>query len=164
MMIDALLHDSAFWVAVSTILCVGFIALKAYRPILGSLDARAAAIHQRLTEAEQLRREAEAVLREYKAKSENALTEAAQILRDAESRASLLRQKMEADLKDSIARQETSAKNRIARMEQDAVEGVKAAIVSASLDRARDTIVKQGGVGPHDLEKSVSAIGKSLSR
>lgn len=161
-MIQALLHDSAFWVAVSTILCVGFIALKAYRPILGSLDARAAAIHQRLAEAENLRREAQDVLAEYKAKSENALNEAAHILRDAEARANQLRQKMEADLKDSIARQEASAKNRIARMEQDAVEGVKAAIVSASLERARDHIVKQGGVGSNDLDNSVAAIGKTL--
>jgi F-type H+-transporting ATPase subunit b len=157
-----ILHDATFWVAVSTVLCVGFIAFKAFRPILAALDARAAAIHARLSEAESLRHEAEAVLAEYKAKSQNAYQEAESILRDAEARADTLRQRMEADMRDTIARQERSAKSRIDRMKIDAVEAVKAAIIDASLERARGDIEKQGTMA-RDFDTSLVAIGKRLN-
>ncbi len=156
-----LFKDSSFWVAVSTLLCVGFIAWKAWRPILQALDGRAAAIHQRLAEAETLRVEAEAILNEYKQKSANALTEAEEILRNAQTRADQMRRQMENDLKEAIARQEAGAQSRIARLEAEAIEAVKEAVVAAAIAQVREKFEKEG-VSSQDLEASIKAITKTL--
>ena len=69
--VERLASDTSLWVAMSTILCVGFIAWKAHRPIIAALDNRAALIQSRLQEAEQLHQEAKIILEEYKEKSLN---------------------------------------------------------------------------------------------
>jgi len=157
----SLFQDSSFWVAFSTVLCIGFIAYKAWRPILHALDGRAAAIHQRLTEAETLRAEAEKILQEYKSKSANALTDADQILKNAQSRADQMRKQMESDLKDAIARQEANAQSRIARLEVEAIEAVKEAVVTAAMTQVKEKFEKEG-VSAKDLEISLKAITQTL--
>jgi F-type H+-transporting ATPase subunit b len=155
-----LLQDSAFWVAASTVLCVGFIAYKAWRPILGALDTRANAIHQRLIEAEALRDEAEKILNEYKQKSANALVEADAILKNAQSRADQMRKHMENELSEMITRQEQSAHNRIARLELEAIEAVKQAVVTAAMTQVRGKFEKESDA--QNLEASLKAIAKTL--
>lgn len=131
-------QDTNFWVMLSTIICIGFIAFKAGKPLLSSLDDRALAIKARLDEAETLRLEAQGILEEYKLKSQNALAEAEQVLRGAERRAEQLRMHMEQDLKESIARQEANARSRIQRMEEEAVQSVKNILTNAALTQVRE--------------------------
>ena len=150
-----LINQPEFWVAVSTVLCFGFIGFKAYKPILQGLDARAEQIRIRLAEAEELRKEAEEVLAAYKEKSANALQEAEHVLQNAQRRAEQLREKMEEELKETIARQEANAKLRLQRMEQDAIEAVKNAVINAAVQRVQENTAKDG-------EKSASALGQSL--
>jgi F-type H+-transporting ATPase subunit b len=157
----ALFQDPTFWVMISTVLCVGFIAFKAAGPILKSLDGRATAIHQRLIEAEVLRVEAENILKEYKDKSANALSEADQILKNAQARADQMRTQMEAELNESIARQEQSAHNRIARLEIEAIEAVKQAVVTAAMSQVQGQFEKEDG-DTKGLEASLQAITKTL--
>lgn len=158
--ISHLLNDPSFWVGVSTVLCFGFIGWKAYKPILQGLDARAASIRHRLEEADALRAEAEALLEEYKQKSENAMHEAEEIVENAKRRAEQTRVQMEADLNDMIARQENAAKMRIARMEQEAIEAVKSVIIGTALKQVQEDAAKEGASSP--LNQSLEKIVKTL--
>lgn len=156
--INSLFGDPTFWVAVSTVLCFGFIGYKAYKPLLQGLDSRAEMIRQRLAEAEQLRLEAAQVLEEYKEKSANALKEADAVLHNAQRRADQMRQKMETELAETIARQEANAKLRLARLEEETIETVKNAIISAALARV------QKDVGGKDEVTSTDALKQSLDQ
>lgn len=155
-----LLSDTAFWVALSTILCFGFIGFKAWRPILDALDARSADIRQNLAEAEALRREAEAILEEYKAKSANALKEAEEIVKNAQARAVQLRRQMESEFAQALERQEAGARMRISRLENEAIDAVKSALIRSVLAQAGEAIAKDEDAS--DIAQSLEAIGKTL--
>ena len=159
---QTLIHDERFWVAVSTILCFGFIGFKAYKPILAGLDGRAEMIRLRLAEADALRDEAQKVLEEYKEKSANALQEAQAVLQNAQRRAEQLREKMEEELTETITRQEANAKSRIARLEQETIEAVKSAVITAALQRVQDDVVKDGDKSVSSTAHSLDQIAKTL--
>lgn len=154
-------QDTSFWVMLSTVLCIGFIAWKAYRPVLQSLDARADTIRVRLQEAADLHAEAEKILVEYKAKSVTALAEAEQILRNAEQRAEKMRIEMESELNQTLARQEAGVKLRLARLEQEAIEAVKMAVIDAALTQAKEGLAKKT-VDADALQLSLERIVKTL--
>jgi len=159
----ALIGDTSFWVMVSTLLCFGFIAWKAWSPIKGGLDARAVMITTRLNEAEALRIEAQNILEEYKQKSQNALNEADSVLQNAKARAEHLRVQMEKELKDSIARQELNAKNRIARMEEEAISAIKSKIITATLTQVKEHANDQQLIAP-SIDQSLDDIKKILKK
>jgi F-type H+-transporting ATPase subunit b len=160
--VETLTNDPTLWVAISTVLCISFIAWKAYKPILGALDSRANMISVRLREAEELHEEAKLVLAQYKQKSNDAASEAEQVLRNAQVRADKLRTEMEAELAQMIARQEASVKLRIARLEAEAIETVKQAIIQAALDKAKQEI-GQGKAGNDNIHTSLDRITKIMS-
>lgn len=159
--LSSLINDPTFWVAVSTVLCLGFIALKAAGPIAGALDARGNAIRTRLSEAAALHEEAKAILAEYKAKSAAAQNEAESILRNAQIRAEKLRTEMEEELRTTMARQEASAKQRIARMELEAIEAIKAAVIKESLELVR-THMQNDAANANDRKTSLHRITKTM--
>lgn len=160
--INFMINDPRFWVAVSTVLCFGFIGLKAYKPILAGLDGRAAQIRQRLAEADELRDEAQKVLAEYKEKSANALHEAQVVLENAQRRAEQMREKMEEELTESIARQEANAKARLARLEIETIETVKNTIIGAALKRVQADVVKEEDKSKTSMTHSLDQITKTL--
>lgn len=159
----SLINDPSFWVMVSTVLCFGFIAVKAWAPIKGSLDGRANTITSRLAEAEALRVEAEKILAEYKQKSKNALHEAEDVLKNAQRRADHLRVQMEKELKDSIARQELNAKNRISRMEEEAIRAIKNTIITSTLSNVKTQAANQD-LMPPSIDQSLDDIKKTLQK
>lgn len=161
-MLQTLLQTESFWVAVSTMLCMGFIGFKAYRPLLASLDARADSIRVRLAEAEQLHEEAKAVLEEYKQKSAMAAKEAEQVLRNAQARADTMRAQMEKELAETIARQEAGLKVRLARLEAEAVESVKQSLIADAIAQVQ-TSVANDGAAVGNLDKSLKRISKTMN-
>ncbi len=154
-----LLQDPAFWVAVSTVLCVGFIGYKAAKPLLSALDARAHSIRTRLDEAASLHAEAQAILNEYKAKAVAANKEAEDVLAAAKARAEKVRQEMEAELKTTIARMEASAQQRIARMENEALEAIKSQLILESMNLVR---AQMQGANNNDRTPSIARITNTL--
>lgn len=162
-MIAHLAGDTSFWVMVSTVLCFGFIAFKARRPIIDGLDGRAAAIQQRLAEAETLRAEAQSMLEEYKRKSVQAMTEADEIMTNAQRRVDQMRTEMEKALQESIARQELNAKNRIARMEEEAMQVIKNTLVNSVLTKVKSQAANQS-LGTASIDDSMDDLKKILQK
>jgi F0F1-type ATP synthase membrane subunit b/b' len=158
---DSLFADTSFWVAVSTILCVGFIVYKARHGVLAALDQRADTIRLRLEEAAELHQEATRILEEYKLKSVEAISEADNVLRNAERRADKLRVEMEEDLKETMLRQDASIKLRVSRLEQETIETVKMALIDAALEQVRSHL-QTNTAGLADLDASLQRIVKTL--
>src|SRR3546814_7760908 len=90
---------------------------KARQPVLDGLDARAERIRAELDEAQRLREEAQKALAEYKRKQRDAAKEAEDLLANAKHEAELLRRQAAEDLKETLARREKAAIEKIAQAE-----------------------------------------------
>lgn len=147
-----LAYDPTFWVAVAFVLFAALMVWKARKPILDGLDARAERIRAELDEAQRLREEAQRALAEYKRKQRDAAKEAEDMLASARHEADLLRRQAADDLKETLARREKAAIEKIAQAETQALQEVRAQAVdiaiaatarllSESVDPSRDQII-----------------------
>ncbi len=161
-MFEHFLHDPEFWVAVSSVLTFGFIIKKAWTPIINSLDNRTDVIRSRLDEAEDLYHAAEKLLADYQAKQQSAMAEADDILLAAQRRADTIVKQAEIDMQRAIAHQESSARMRIQRAEQDIIEAIREAMVKAALNRVQVQLEAKGDNTSETLDKSLSAVSKSF--
>jgi F-type H+-transporting ATPase subunit b len=154
-----LISDTTFWVAVSTVVCFGFIIYKARKPFVESLDQRTNAIRVRLDEAESLYRQAEQVLTEYKTKQAQIEQEAAALLQAAEQRAHAMIAQAQADIEKAIQRQENSAQMRIQRTEAEVVDAIRDALVQASINRVQAQLEQDGS---DTVNSSIQTVSKIL--
>src|SRR3546814_14248082 len=90
--------------------------------LLDGLDARAERIRAELDEAQRLREEAQKALAEYKRKQRDAAKEAEDLLANAKHEAELLRRQAAEDLKETLARREKAAIEKIAQAETQALQ------------------------------------------
>lgn len=140
---SGLLEDPTFWVAVGTAL---FVILVIYLGVPGQvakmLDERAAGIRAELEEAKRLRAEAEALLAEYKKKTQNASQEAQAIIDAAKASAERLATDSRAQLQVQIERRTKMAEQKIAQAEAEAIADVRAAATSVAATAAAAVIGK----------------------
>ena len=129
----ALMHDPTFWVALAFVVFVALVAWKASKPILDGIDARAERIKAELDEAQRLREEAQKALAEYKRKQRDAVKEAEDMLASAKHEADLLRKQAAEDLKETLARREKAALDKIAQAEASALQDVRAQAVDIAI-------------------------------
>lgn len=149
-----LFGDPEFWVGVGTLIFLGILLWKKVPSLITSaLDARAAAIAKELEEAQRLRREAEALLAEYKKKRAEADGEAAAIVAEAKAEAERFASESRAAIAAQIERRSKQAEEKIAQAEAQAVAEMRAlaadraiaaaeALLAARLDdkRAADLV------------------------
>lgn len=128
-----MLNDPTFWVAVAFFVFAGLMLWKARQPVLKGLDARAERIRAELDEAQRLREEAQKALAEYKRKQRDAAKEAEDLLANARHEAELLRRQAAEDLKQTLARREKAALDKIAQAEAQAVLDVRAKAVDIAI-------------------------------
>jgi F-type H+-transporting ATPase subunit b len=119
-----------FWVGVSF---ATFFAILGYygvhKTLLASLDARSDAIAAEIAAAEQLRIEAEALLKDAAAAEAQAKAEAAALVEQAKVDAERMKLEAKAKLEDFVARRTQAADSRIAQAEAKALADVRAAAV-----------------------------------
>ena len=120
-------EDPNFWVAVGTVL---FIALLIWQKVPGMvakmLDERAAGIKSELDEAKRLREEAEALLKQYRAKTAGAQQEAQAIIDAAKSSAERMAADARVQLQQQLERRAKMAEQKIAQAEAEAIAEVRA--------------------------------------
>jgi F-type H+-transporting ATPase subunit b len=139
-----LLADPTFWVAVGTVLFIGLVVYQGVPQMVGKmLDDRAEAIRAELAEAQKLRTEAEALLKDYKAKTANAAQEAQAILDTAKASAERMASDARAQLAVQIERRAKMAEQKIAQAEAEAIAEVRAAATSVATQAAGIVIGKQ---------------------
>jgi len=141
-----ILQETDFWEGLGLLIVIGLILWQGVPAMIGKmLDARATAIQSELTQAKQLREEAEAVLVRYTERASHAQAEAQTILTQAKQEAERFAKESEAQLKALVERRARQAQDRIARAEAqamaeirsmaaDAAAGAAALIIAARLD------------------------------
>lgn len=159
-----MLSDPKLWVAISFFI---FLAL-AWKPlivrILAALDARGERIRAEIDEAAKLRQEAEAMLREAKAKREAAAAEAEQVMAHAREEAKLVAAEMQAELAAALKRRERMAMERIAAAEAEAAAAVRAVAADVAIAATRRLIADgMSGAGHAALiDKAITDLPQRL--
>lgn len=159
-----MLSDPKLWVAISFFI---FLAL-AWKPlivrILAALDARGERIRAEIDEAARLRQEAEAMLREAKAKREAAAAEAEAVLAHAREEAKLVAAEMQAELAAALKRRERMAMERIAAAEAEAAAAVRAVAADVAIAATRRLIADgMSGAGHAALiDKAITDLPQRL--
>lgn len=118
---SGLLHDTSFWVLLSTLLFLVIAFKKGRAPITGLLDGRTARIKAELEEAERLRVEAQDLLSETQKKHRDALHTAQKIVEGAKETAERIEKDALVRLEETNKRRETQLMDRIARAEAAAI-------------------------------------------
>lgn len=159
-----MLSDPKLWVAISFFI---FLAL-AWKPLIGrilaALDARGERIRAEIDEAAKLRAEAEAMLREAKARREAAVAEAETVLAHAREEAKHVAAEMQAELAASLKRRERMAMDRIAAAEAEAAAAVRAVAADVAVAATRKLIADgMSGAGHAALiDKAITDLPQRL--
>lgn len=138
---ENLIKDPVMWVFYGLVLF--FLILwraGAFKAILGALDARSKAIADELAEAERLRRDAAALLAEYKAKRTAAESEARAIIAQARADSEAMRLQARQELDAELARREKLTEERIARAEAAAQAEIRALAAEAAIAAAEQML------------------------
>jgi F-type H+-transporting ATPase subunit b len=145
-----LFSQPEFWVAVAFVIFVVAVFKPAAGAITGGLDARAARIRQDLEDAARLRAEAEALLRDFEKRRNEATKEAAAIAAAAKAEAERLAADAQAELEAALKRREQLAMQRIAQAEASALTEVRAAAVDIAIKAAAKLIAEKLDPGKAD--------------
>lgn len=118
-----------------------FIIFKFGVPVFNAaLDRRIAEIKDELKTAENLRIEAQEMLAQYQRKHRDALKESETIITAAQENAKKMQAHAEVALDESMARREQQLVTRLQRMEEDALNEIKAYAATLAMDAARQII------------------------
>ena len=137
------MFGEAFWVSLAFIVFVAAV----YRPVSkmmgAALDGRADKIRGELDEAVRLREEAQTLLAGYERQQNEALKEAEGILAHARDEAERQAVHAAEALEELIRRREAQAMDRIARAEEEATAGVRAAAVDLAIQATRKLLTSE---------------------
>jgi|GEM_PF-1223146 len=124
------LSDATTWILFSFIIFAYIIWSKAGKTIVEKIDSRTARIKKELEDAENLRKEAEKVLEEYKLKQSQIMRESEDIIQKARNYAESLKQQAEEESNRITAVREQAIKERIKRAESNAIQEINNETVS----------------------------------
>ncbi|MCB1784318.1 MAG: hypothetical protein KDI13_10015 [Alphaproteobacteria bacterium] len=151
------LQDVHVWYALSFIIFSAIIWQFGVPAIVKFLDGRIAEIRKEIETAETLRIEAQEMLAQYQRKQRDAAQEAEKIIADAKKSAKHFQEKAETDLAESMRRREAQLTERLARMEQQAVNEIKAYAADLAMKMATDMIVEK-----LDKKTNEKLVGQSI--
>lgn len=158
--------DASFFALVALVIFLGIVAYAGGFKAMGSgLDSRAERIRNDLEHAAKLRKEAEALLAEYKQKRIDAEKEAASIIAaakaDAEDYAAETRRK----LSESLDRRTKQAEQKIAQAEAAAIKDVRNAATELAIAAAQTIVaqVAKGAKGEELIASSIQAVKNRLN-
>jgi len=152
--------------AAGLIIVIGLILWQRVPAMIAKmLDARASAIQNELTQAKQLREEAEAVLVRTTQRATSAQAEAETILSQAREEAERFQKESEIQLKALVERRARQAQDRIARAEAQAMAEIRAMAADAAIAASSSIIAarldaQQSGAM---IETSIKDLGAKLN-
>ena len=158
--------DATFFTLIALVIFLGILAYAGAFKAMGSgLDARAHRIARELEHASQLRKEAEALLAEYKQKRLDAEKEAEAIISaakaDAEDYAADTRRK----LTESLERRSKQAEQKIAQAEAAAIKDVRNAATEMAIAAAQNLVAQaaKGATGDQLIASSIQAVKNRMN-
>ena len=163
-MIETLLQSTGIWVTISFVLFVLLAYKKGKQSVVSSLDAKIEKIKTDLETAEGLRIEAQELLAQYQRQQREADKEAKSLIKDAEKQANLIKKTAEADFKDVQKNRETWLKQRVKRMEEDAIAEIQAQVADLSAKATEEILVSEIDQKTHDqmVDLTIKNLSKSV--
>ena len=137
---ESFFSDPRSFVAIAFVIFFALFGKKLWGALAAMLDKRAADIRAELAEAQRLRSEAEAMLKDAKGRREAALADARSLLEGAKAEASRLAVAAAAEAEHAAARRERQAMDRIAAAEKAAVDEVRMAAADIAAAAAEQVI------------------------
>jgi F-type H+-transporting ATPase subunit b len=142
-----LLVEAEFWVAVGFFI---FVAVLIYfgvpKLMVGALDQRSARIKAELDAAKKLHEEADALLKDYRRRRQDADREAEAIVASAKAEAERIAAEARTRMEEFVARRTALAESKIAQAESQALADVRAAAAEAAVEAA-EKILTQSAKG-----------------
>lgn len=132
--------DPPNWVLIAFFLFFILFGRKLWAPLAGMLDARATRVRAELEEATQLRREAEAMLRDAEKRRVDSMRDAQALIEGARAEASRVAAAAAAEAEASAKRREQMAIDRIAAAEKAAVDEVRVTAADVAAMAARQLL------------------------
>jgi F-type H+-transporting ATPase subunit b len=146
------------WVALAMLFVFAILLMKKVPAAIGAaLDRKIEAIRGQLSEAENLRKEAEALKAEYSARSAAAEKEAAAMVERARNEAEALLEKARKDADALVERRTRMAEEKIAAEERAAVQQLRAAATQAATRAAAALIAERV-----DAKADASLVDKAI--
>jgi F-type H+-transporting ATPase subunit b len=156
---------ATIWATIALVIFIG-IALYAgiHKTIAKTLDDRIKKIETDLAEAEQLRKEAKALLDDYARRREEAEKEAQSIVDAAREEAFRLTAEAKESLEALVARREKAVSDKIAQAEAQAVAEVRARSADLAVEAARVVLTRQmASKGSTLIEQSIKDVAAKLN-
>jgi F-type H+-transporting ATPase subunit b len=162
---ESFFQDPRTWVAIAFVIFFVLFGKKIWDAIAAMLDKRADDIRAELAEAQRLRNEAEAMLKDAKARREAAMADAQRLLEGARAEADRLAAAAAAEAEASAARRERMAVDRIAAAEKAAVDEVRMAAADIAAKAAEQVIrgTLSGEAASALVDKAIGALPAALS-
>jgi F-type H+-transporting ATPase subunit b len=136
------------WIALAMIVVIAIMIWKKVPgAIAGALDAKIALIRNQLAEAEELRKEAEALKAEYEKKAKSVDKERKALMERAQHEADEIVAKAKADAEALVERRTRMAEEKIAAEERSAVDQLRAAAADAATRAAARLISERHDAG-----------------
>jgi len=151
------------WVALAMIVIFALLAWKKVHHAIGrALDSKIELIRNQLTEAESLRKEAEALKAEYEAKAKSVDKDRKALLERARHEAEEIVAKAKTDAELLIERRGRMAEDKIAAEERAAVDQVRAAAADAAARAARRLIAERHDAAADEqlVNQAIGEIGR----
>jgi F-type H+-transporting ATPase subunit b len=158
-------QDTNNWVLISFVI-FAFIFMKHGKgALLGKLDARIAEIRKEIETAESLRIEAQELLAQYQRKQRDAAREAEAIVAHARDSAAQIRREAQAELKETIDRREAQLQDRLKRMEEKAINDIRAYAAELAVRATREIIVTEMDENTNAgmVDNSIKAVAGKLA-
>ena len=158
--------DSSFFTLVALIIFLGIVAYAGGFKAMGSgLDSRSERIRNDLEHAAKLRKEAEALLAEYKQKRIDAEKEAASIVAAAKADAEEYAAETRRKLSESLDRRTRQAEQKIAQAEAAAIKDVRNAATELAIAAAQNMVAQaaKGAKGDELIASSIAAVRNRLN-
>lgn len=125
------------WISLAMLVVIAIIIWKKVPAAIGkALDSKIDVIREQLAEAEQLRKDAEALKAEYEVKAKSAEKEAAAIVDRAKHEAEAIVSQAKVNAEALIERRQRMAEEKIAAEERAAVESLRATAADAAREAA----------------------------
>jgi F-type H+-transporting ATPase subunit b len=146
------------WVALAMLVVFAILIWKKVPGAIGkALDSKIALIRDQLAEAESLRKEAEALKREYEKKAKGADKDRAALIERAKHEAEKIVAKAKTDAEALIARRTRMAEDKIAAEERAAVEQLRSAAADAASRAAAKLIAER-----HDEKSDARLVDRAI--
>ena len=158
--------DPVHWVLIAFIIFFVIFGKKLWGALAAMLDERASKIQAELNEAQRLRSEAEAMLKDAEKQRTQAIADAKALIDGAQAEASRLAAATAAEAEASAKRREQMAIDRISAAEKAAVDDVRRIAVDVATAAAGQVIAQ--GLNPQDgavlIDQAIAGLPTALAQ